>query len=149
MIAEVVRSFERIRLTWNAGDARAYASEFAEDATYAIFLGDALLGRDEIEKSHIDVLTNWQKGSQMIVKVISSRRLGDNAASVLTVGGVGKDRNIKYDKMQTFTMIRCDGRWVCTAFQNTKMNRRARRAYNPKSSSGIFQRCGLGFGLRR
>ena len=59
----IEKCLERIRLAWNAGDAQAYAGEFAEDATYVIFLGEPLLGREEIERNHIDVLTKWRKGT--------------------------------------------------------------------------------------
>ncbi len=130
---------ERIRLAWNAGDAHAYACEFTEDATYVIFLGEPLLGRQEIEKNHIDVLTKWRKGTRMAIKVISVRALGDDAASLLTVGGLGKSDSIAYDKLQTFTMVRREGRWMCAAFQNTKMNGRAKRLYNPDEGARIIR----------
>ncbi len=124
---------KRIRLAWNAGDAHAYASEFAEDATYVIYLGEPLLGRKEIETNHAEVLAKWRRGTRMAIKVIGVRELGADAASVLTVGGLGKGDVIRYDKLQTFTMVRRDGRWICAAFQNTKMSRRAERLYNPDS----------------
>jgi uncharacterized protein (TIGR02246 family) len=126
----IEKALERIRLTWNAGDARAYAAEFTEDATYVIFLGELLLGREEIERNHIDVLTKWRKGTQMAMKAISTTSLGDDAASVLTIGGLGKGDSIPYDKLQTFTFVRRGGRWMCAAFHNTEMSRRARRQYN-------------------
>jgi uncharacterized protein (TIGR02246 family) len=126
----IEKCLERIRLAWNAGDAQAYAREFAEDATYVIFLGEALLGREEIERNHIDVLTKWRKGTQMAIKAISVTSLGDDAASVLTIGGLGKGDSIPYDKLQTFTLVRRDGRWMCAAFQNNEMSRRAKRQYN-------------------
>lgn len=121
---------ERIRLAWNAGDARAYAEAFTEDATYVIFLGEPLLGREAIERNHIDVLTKWRKGTQMAIKAISAKSLGGDVASILTIGGLGGDDNILYDKLQTFTFVRRDGRWMCAAFQNTEMSRRAKRQYN-------------------
>jgi uncharacterized protein (TIGR02246 family) len=121
---------DRIRLAWNASDAHAYAQEFTEDATYVIFLGEPLLGRDEIQRNHVDVLTRWQKGTKMAIKAISTRQLSDDAFSVLTVGGLGKGGSIPYDKVQTFTFVRRGGRWKCAAFQNTEMSRRAKRQYN-------------------
>jgi uncharacterized protein (TIGR02246 family) len=64
----------RIRTAWNAGDARAFASSFTEEATYVIFLGEALIGRAEIEANHVDVFTKWQKGTRMAVKARERRR---------------------------------------------------------------------------
>src|SRR5271165_5596205 len=127
---------DRIRLAWNAGDAHAYAREFTEDATYVIFLGEPLLGRQEIEKNHVDVLTKWQKGTRMAIKAIKIRPLGVDAAAVLTVGGLGKSDSIAYDKLQTFTFVRREGRWMCAAFQNTRMSGRAKRRYNLDDGAG-------------
>jgi len=129
---------ERIRQAWNAGDARAYAGEFTEDAAYVIFLGEPLLGREEIERNHFAVLTKWQKGTKMAIKAISTRLLGADAASVLTVGGIGKSDTIVFDKVQTFTLVRRDGWWMCAAFQNTRMSRRAKRMYNRGDGAGFF-----------
>jgi uncharacterized protein (TIGR02246 family) len=53
---------DRIRSAWDAGDAHAFVAEFTEDATYVIFLGEALTGRAEIEATHLDVLGKWQRG---------------------------------------------------------------------------------------
>ena len=67
------------------------------------------------------------------LRVLSLRHLGDDVAVVLTEGGIGT-RRIPIDKVQTFTMVRRDGRWQCAAFQNTKKNRffiRMNRIFDP------------------
>ncbi len=64
--------------------------------------------------------------------------LGDDAAVVLTVGGLGKSDGMAYDKLQTFAMVRREGRWMCSAFQNTRMSRRTMRQYNPNGRAGIL-----------
>jgi hypothetical protein len=48
---------------------------------------------------------------------------------VLTVGGIGTGGSVPYDKLQTFTFVRREGRWFCAAFQNTKMSPDAERRY--------------------
>lgn len=116
----------RIARAWNAADAAAYAREFTEDATYVIFLGDAILGRAQIESTHVDVLTKWQRGTKMIIKPISVTLLDEDLASVLTIGGIGTTEPVEYDKFQTLTLVRLDGRWQCAAFQNTEMSHRAK-----------------------
>ncbi|WP_406135417.1 SgcJ/EcaC family oxidoreductase [Streptomyces sp. NBC_01089] len=120
---------ERIRDAWDAGDASGYAAQFAEDASYVIFMGDAMLGRAAIERTHHEVFTRWQKGTRMTVKPIDVRMPDESTAVVTTVGGVGKGSRIGFDKFQTFTLHRQDGRWECVAFQNTRMSRRSKRAY--------------------
>src|SRR5271166_4723594 len=88
---EPVEAFlARFRAAWDAGDAHAYAAEFTEDATYVIFLGEALIGREAIERNHVDLFERWQKGSKMAVKAIGARSLGVDVCSVLAIGGVGQ-----------------------------------------------------------
>lgn len=126
----VENCLQRIRQAWDDADATAYAREFTEDATYVIFLGDVLLGRAEIERAHVDVLTKWQRGTRLIVKPVAVTMLDDDVATVLTVGGIGHGNPTEYDKFQTLTLVRRDGRWRCAAFQNTEMSSRVKDAYN-------------------
>lgn len=109
---------------WGRGDARAYAEQFTEDATYVIFAGSVSVGREAIYRDHVPVLTKWQKGSTMRVVVRSVRHLTDDVAVVLTEGGVSKGRRNPLNKTQTFVFARQpSGEWLCSAFQNTKKNR--------------------------
>jgi uncharacterized protein (TIGR02246 family) len=128
--ATVEGFLDQFRTAWDAGDARAYAALFTEDATYVIFLGEAMVGRNEIERNHVDVFARWQKGTKMAVKVIGVHLLGADVCSVLTVGGIGEKAPIAYDKIQTFTLLRRGDRWLCAAFQNTAMSDRAKTAFH-------------------
>ena len=121
---------DRIRTAWNTGDARAFARSFPEDATYVIFLGEALMGRGEIESTHVQVFTIWQKGTRMAIRTLRRTPLGVDSAVLLTAGGIGTGASVAYDKLQTLTMVRQEGRWLCAAFQNTKMSADAERLYN-------------------
>lgn len=130
MQADTVEAFlERVRQAWDAGDARTYAEQFAPDASYVIFLGDALFGRAAIEQTHHDVFTKWQRGTRMVVRPLDVRLVSTDTAVVTTIGGIGTGDVIGYDKFQTYTLHRADGRWECVAFQNTEMSERARTAY--------------------
>ena len=123
----------RLSAAWDAGDAAAYAREFTDDATYVIYAGIVYEGRAAIERGHVPVFEKWQRGSRMRMRVRTVRHLGDDVAVVLTEGGIGK-RRIPVNKVQTFTMVRRDGRWRCAAFQNTKKNRlfiRMNRIFDP------------------
>lgn len=128
--AAVEDFLDRLRAAWNAGDARSYAALFTNEATYVIFLGEAFVGREEIERNHVDVLGRWQKGTRMAVKAIGVRLLRDDICSVLTVGGIGREAAIPYDKLQTFTLVRQGDSWLCAAFQNTGMSEQAREAFS-------------------
>jgi uncharacterized protein (TIGR02246 family) len=120
---------DRVRRAWDEGDAVTYAQQFAEDASYVIFMGDALFGREAIRQTHHDVFTKWQKGTRMAVKPVDVRAVGTDTAVVTTIGGIGAGATIGYDKYQTFTLRRRSGRWECVAFQNTEMSDRAKRAH--------------------
>lgn len=121
---------DQFRTAWDAGDARAYAALFTEDATYVIFLGEVMVGRNEIEQNHVDVFGRWQKGTKMAVKVIAVHSLGADACSVLTAAGIGEKAPIAYDKLQTFTLVHRGDRWLCAGFENTAMSDRAKTAFN-------------------
>lgn len=119
-------ALDRIRRAWDAGDATAYAEQFTEDASYVIFAGLISTGRDEIRTDHVPVFERWQRGSRMSMTVLDVRMLGEDAAVVVTEGGIGKARSgrgIRHDKVQTYVLVREDDRWRCAAFQNTRRNR--------------------------
>ena len=120
---------DQVRAAWDAGDATAYSALFAEDVSYVIYLGDAMFGRDQITQTHHDVFTKWQKGTKMAVRALRIRMLGADAAVVTTVGGIGREAEIPYDKFQTYTLHRAAHGWECVAFQNTEMSDRAKRLY--------------------
>ncbi len=123
---------DRIRRAWDAGDAHASGQEFTVDATYVIFLGDLLDGREKIEQNHVDVFSKWQKGTKMIVEPISTRTLSSDVVTILTKGGIGTSSPLQYDKLQTFTMILREQRWLRAAFQNASMNEDARGRFNER-----------------
>jgi len=118
-----------LREAWDAGDAEAYGRLFTEDATYVIFLGDALFGRQQIQDTHHDVFTRWQKGTRLVVVPLQTTMLSDDTAVILTKGGIGAGQ-IEYDKYQTFTLVRRGGRWLIAAFHNTDMSSRAKQQHS-------------------
>lgn len=95
-----------------------------------IFLGDVMFGREEIVRNHHDVFTKWQKGTRMVVEPVDVRPIDDSSVVMVTVGGIGRDSTIPYDKLQTYTLRKDAGRWRCVAFHNTEMSRRSRGTYN-------------------
>ena len=131
MTETVAEFLDRMRCAWDAGDADAYGALFAEDATYVIFLGDVLLGREAIVRTHRDVFTKWQRGTRMVIEAVDVRPLGPGSDDrvVVTAGGIGTEAPIGYDKLQTFVLRSREGRYECAAFQNTEMSERSRQAW--------------------
>jgi uncharacterized protein (TIGR02246 family) len=109
----------RFRAAWDSGNASAYADLFTERATYVIFLGQALRGRNAIRVNHVDVFARWQRGTRMAVEVMEAQEIAEDAISVLARGGIGSTEPIPLDKLQTFTLVRRGEIWLCAAFQNT------------------------------
>lgn len=127
----VARILTAYRDAWDAGDADAFGALFTDDATYVIFLGDALLGREAITENHRDVFTKWQAGTRLRVEPLAVQVLGTEAMSVLTAGGIDTDPDaIELDKLQTFTLVRTAEGWRIAAFHNTSMSRWARARYD-------------------
>ena len=114
------------RQAWDAGDAEAYSELFTEDASYVIFMGDVMIGKDEIRNTHPEVFTKWQKGTKLLVKAIDSRQVNEDTIILVTVGGIGVG-DIVYDKFQTFVLVRRDSRWLIAAFHNTAMSVRSKK----------------------
>ena len=132
---KIEHCLERLRAAASAADAQAFAAEFDENATYVTFFGQAVLGRREIERFHEAAFAKFPAGTEMVIKAISVRSLGDDFASILTVGGIGKHPDIPYDKLQTFALVRRNGRWACAAFHNTEMNAASKQEYNATASA--------------
>ena len=93
-----------------------------EDATYVIFMGEVMPGRPEIEGTHHDVFTKWQKGASMLVEPLRTTMPGDEVAVVLTRGGIGHG-HVTFDELQTFTL-------------NTEMSEHAKRRYTGQAPAG-------------
>ncbi len=118
---------DRLRDAWNAADASAFAQLFTEDATYVIWRGDVLSGRSEIQQAHHDLFT--KSPTEIRARAIDLRLLDDNTAIVLTLGGVGRDGDVSFDKLQTFVMTRRDEGWMIAAFHNTTMSDRSKQRF--------------------
>jgi len=119
--AGVDACLSRIVAAWDAGDARAFAAEFTEDASYVIFAGIVSVGRKQIEEAHVPVFEKWQKGSRMSMRELH-RRVSGESVILVSEGGIGKRRRVRHDKVQTFVFVQDGQVWRCAAFQNTKKN---------------------------
>jgi uncharacterized protein (TIGR02246 family) len=78
--SEVETFLDEFRAAWDAGDARSYAALFTNEATYVIFLGEAFVGRDEIERNHLEVFARWQKARGWRSRLLASARSGTTPA---------------------------------------------------------------------
>ena len=139
-VAEPIVNFlERFQNAWDSADARAFASLFADDATYVTWLGEPLFGRERIKNFHKEVFaSSVPPGMKMDVKAISVKHIGPDFCCMVTSGGLGMNDPVAHDKVQTLVLTRSDGEWRCVAFQNTLISEQAKngRANDAPEANG-------------
>jgi uncharacterized protein (TIGR02246 family) len=122
---------DRFRQAWDAADATAFGQLFTEDATYVIWAGDILRGRQEIEQTHRDLFA--AAATTVRFDVLDTRLVGTDAAVVLTAAGIGSD-HVDYDKFQTLVMTRSNDGWLIAALHNTAMSDQSQLHYQASQS---------------
>jgi uncharacterized protein (TIGR02246 family) len=109
---------------WGRGDAAAYHADFTDDADYVSFDG-ARRGRADSEQSHRDLFRTVLYGSRLVGEVESVRFVTPDVAVVHLTGSVAFawQQRLKRRRLsrQTMVVVRRDGRWLVTAFHNTRV----------------------------
>ena len=81
-IATPDAAIDRFADAWNAGDARALAALFDEDADFVNVVGIWWRRRRAIEKAHGYALTRFFRDSRLTVEEVAVKRLGADVATV-------------------------------------------------------------------
>lgn len=119
---EIRALLQRLNTAW--GDADAFAALFTEDAEYVTFDGSMFKGRAAIAESHRPLFEGFMRGSRLEGQVQSVRFLTPDVALVHGKGAVLQRKQRKASRralsVQTNVVIRQDGRWLITAFHNTR-----------------------------
>jgi len=123
--AQIDALFGRLYDAWSAGDAKAFAACFTEDADYVTFFGQHVKGRQEVESSHRQLFNGVLKGTQMQGRISAIRFLNDHTAIVHCIGNTKKRQQKNYPKnresINTNVVILQDGEWKITAFHNCRI----------------------------
>ncbi len=109
---------------WNTGDARGFASAFAEDADFIAFEGTHLKGREQIVEFHRQLFDTVLKGTRLEGGVHFVRLLGPalavmHAWATTTLQGQ-TNASCSRDSMQLFVLTRRDGQWRVDAMLNAR-----------------------------
>ena len=128
-IGRLVRALQD---AWNRGDAAGYASLFTGDADFTAWNGIRGRGRQAIEDGHRRLFAGPLAGSRMVLgddgadsaPPRSLRFVRPDVAIMVTSGAVtpagqGATRP-DHQSVQTFALVKNDGRWQITAFHNTR-----------------------------
>ena len=109
---------------WNTRSGALFAKPFAADADYIIVNGMHIRGREEIDKGHQRIFETIFKDSRLTLSVKQLRFLRPDVA-VVHVGGRNRTRQAgetrEWEVIITLVMVKDDGAWKITAFQNTQV----------------------------
>lgn len=107
---------------WDVHDADAFVADYTEDAS-AILPGSYRTSREEIRQSMQAGFSGVLKGTTTSNEVLDVRFLTDDAAVVVSRTGVlfPGETQVPDDRLAiaTWVLIRRDGRWLLTAYQNS------------------------------
>ena len=110
---------------WNAKDAQALASLFAEDADFVNVVGLWWHSRADIDRAHHYGLSTFFRDSYISARHVTVRRVGDSVSIVHTrwklTGQVGKGGETLEDRfaIMVFVAERSPEGWIIRAAQNT------------------------------
>lgn len=112
----------RLQDGWNAGDGKAFASPFAEDADYVIVNGTRIKGRTVIAEGHQRIFDTIYKNSHNTGTIQSIRFLRDDVAVVHVEWHLKRAENgvAREGKAQNSLVVMKDkGQWSIVTFHNT------------------------------
>lgn len=116
---------QRIIEAWARQDADAFAAVFTEDATM-ILPGVYCHGRDQIRGFMTSAFAGPYKDTRVTGAPVDLRPLGDQAAVVVTRGGVTSPGQTEITDAQavraTWVVVRTDEGWQLAAYQNSPEN---------------------------
>lgn len=126
----------RCEAAWNAGDARAWAANMAEDVYLTSVLGDRYHGRDLLESGHRYVFDTIYKDSKIALTVEAIRfvrpdvalvhlhqrlmsRLPPGAAASTARQRLMSDEMHETQARASLLVVKDGGSWQVLSFQNT------------------------------
>jgi uncharacterized protein (TIGR02246 family) len=123
--AAIAALTQKVGAAWAKHDADTFADQFIDNATM-IIAGVFCTGRDELRDYMAEAFRGRFKDTRVTGKPISMRMLGDNAAVLLTVGGVLEPGDTEPKPQRaihaSWLAVREGSEWRLAAYQNTPVH---------------------------
>ncbi|ALG10757.1 SgcJ/EcaC family oxidoreductase [Kibdelosporangium phytohabitans] len=123
--AAIAALTQKVVAAWAYNDAEKFADTFIENGTM-ILAGVFCRNREEVRQYMTEAYKGRYKGTQVTGKPISMRTLGDNAAILLSRGGVLEagetETNDKQAIHASWVAVRHGSEWRLAAYQNTPVH---------------------------
>jgi uncharacterized protein (TIGR02246 family) len=114
---------------WSKGDGDAIAAVYAADGVLVAGHGVVLHGPTHIASYHDEQLAGSLKDSQLTIEITSVRFLEPDIVLMQTEGGIlwpGQTQLAPGNRgIQSFVVVKKDGAWRVSLFQNTRILQRA------------------------
>ncbi|UFS97343.1 SgcJ/EcaC family oxidoreductase [Nocardia huaxiensis] len=111
-------------VAWAAGDGKAFAATFTEDADFVSVIGEFVRGRTELAEVMQEGLNGFMKGTRMAEPTtLTIRYPAPDTAVMVTVTDRPMPPGPRADSVpqsiQTRVAVRANGIWLFTSFHNT------------------------------
>ncbi|MCJ8010417.1 SgcJ/EcaC family oxidoreductase [Paenibacillus sp. KQZ6P-2] len=134
-LKDISALFAKLSEAWNKGDGELYGSCFTEDAEYVTFMGQHLKGRKQIADVHQMLFAGPLKGTVLVSSAttdLQPRFITPDVAVVIAIGEArlavpAQDSNDR-GSINTNVIVKQNGEWKLTAFQNSRIQEMPRGA---------------------
>jgi uncharacterized protein (TIGR02246 family) len=116
---------QRLIEAWATNDAGTFAELFTDDATLILPNDVYLSSREQVRAYMASGFGGPMKGSRVVGSPLGLRYLGDDAAILVTQGGVvyaGEEGVAPENEIRaTWVLAKRDGDWFIAAYHNTRV----------------------------
>ncbi|MGH3297431.1 MAG: SgcJ/EcaC family oxidoreductase [Trebonia sp.] len=121
-VAAIKSVLQQSYKAWEAGDAEAFVTDYAEDAT-VVMPGIYKRSREEIRQSMAESFASFLKGTSAVDKMESIRFLGEDTAVAVSEAGIRfpGETEVPADRKvyATWVFAKRDGNWLVAAYSNS------------------------------
>jgi len=116
ILRQIVQGLEA---AWNAGDSRAFAAAFAEDADFINVIGTHHYGRADIDAGRRQRFDTIYRGTKVKYEIEGIRFIRADVAVAFVRTRLKLQESETIAMQTTMTLAKADGKWQIVVFQNT------------------------------